>query len=176
MKLFECQHCGQLLFFENTRCERCGYRLGYLPREGVLSALIAESDERWRPLAAPDETLRFCANAAYDACNWLIAADDFGATPFCRACRLNRTVPDLGMAGNLLLWQRLEAAKHRLVYGLLCLGLPLSSRFDDPEKGDYILDASGMRQHIKVRQLESLTDDRPHRPHVRRSRRGPRAP
>jgi hypothetical protein len=24
MKLFECRHCGQLLYFENTRCERCG--------------------------------------------------------------------------------------------------------------------------------------------------------
>ena len=25
MKLFECQHCGQLLYLENTRCERCGH-------------------------------------------------------------------------------------------------------------------------------------------------------
>ena len=31
MKLFTCQHCGQLLYFENTRCERCGHALGYLP-------------------------------------------------------------------------------------------------------------------------------------------------
>ena len=39
MKLFECQNCGQLLYFENTRCERCGHVLGYLPDRAVLSAL-----------------------------------------------------------------------------------------------------------------------------------------
>jgi hypothetical protein len=55
MKLFECQHCGQLLYFENTRCERCGHSLGYLPDRTTLSALTAEDGERWRPLAAPDE-------------------------------------------------------------------------------------------------------------------------
>ena len=33
MKLFECQNCGQPLYFENTRCESCGLRLGYLPVE-----------------------------------------------------------------------------------------------------------------------------------------------
>ena len=46
------------------------------------------------------------------------------AQTFCQACRLNRTIPDLGLPENLLRWQRLEAAKHRLVYSLLRLGLP----------------------------------------------------
>jgi hypothetical protein len=133
MKLFECQHCGQLLYFENTRCERCGHVLGYLPDRTVLSALTAEDGDRWRPLAAPDEPSRFCANAAYDACNWLVPAD--GPDAFCRACRLNRTIPNLGAPENLLLWQRLEAAKHRLVYGLLRLGLPLVSKAEDPQRG-----------------------------------------
>lgn len=133
MKLFECQHCGQLLFFENTACERCGRTLGYLPALGTLSALEPEGDDTWRALAAPAETLRFCANAGHDACNWLVAAGD--SPPFCRACRLNRTIPDLATPGNLLLWQRLETAKHRLVYGLLRLGLPLTSCFEDAEHG-----------------------------------------
>ena len=31
-----------------------------------------------------------------------------------------------------MLWQRLEGAKHRMVYGLLRLGLPLISKADDP--------------------------------------------
>jgi hypothetical protein len=43
MQLFECQHCGQLLYFENTRCERCGHDLGYLPESSVLSALEWEN-------------------------------------------------------------------------------------------------------------------------------------
>lgn len=37
MKLFKCQACGQLLYFENHTCERCGHRLGYLPELGTLS-------------------------------------------------------------------------------------------------------------------------------------------
>ncbi len=133
MKLFECQHCGQLLYFENTRCERCGHVLGYLPDRTMLSALTAEGGDHWRPLAATDEPFRFCANAAHRACNWLVSAN--GRDAFCRACRLNRTIPDLDAPENLLLWQRLEAAKHRLVYGLLRLGLPLVSKFEDAEKG-----------------------------------------
>jgi hypothetical protein len=44
-------------------------------------------------------------------------------------------IPNLDVPENLLLWQRLEAAKHRLVYGLLRLGLPLVSKFEDAEKG-----------------------------------------
>ena len=39
MKLFECQHCGQPLYFENTRCESCGRNLGYLPTDATISAL-----------------------------------------------------------------------------------------------------------------------------------------
>ncbi|HYD67122.1 putative zinc-binding peptidase [Azospirillum sp.] len=133
MKVFHCQSCGQMVYFANTRCERCGHRLGYLPDLAVLSALAPLEGDRWRPLAAPTRPSRFCANAAHDACNWLIPAESPGA--FCQACRLNRTIPDLGPWENRLRWQRLETAKHRLVYGLLRLGLPLVSRFDDPETG-----------------------------------------
>jgi hypothetical protein len=133
VKLFECQNCGQLLYFENTRCERCGFILGYLAGRTTLSALIAAGGERWRPMAAPDETFRFCANAIHGVCNWLVPTD--GADLFCRACRLNRTIPNLQSSGNLLRWKRLEAAKHHLVYGLLRLGLPLSNRFEDAERG-----------------------------------------
>ena len=39
MKLFECQHCGQPLYFENIRCESCGRSLGYLPGAATISAL-----------------------------------------------------------------------------------------------------------------------------------------
>jgi hypothetical protein len=63
MKLFECQHCGQLLYFENTRCERCGHVLGYLPDREILSALTSEGGGRWYHLAAPKEPFGFCANA-----------------------------------------------------------------------------------------------------------------
>src|SRR5919106_4546362 len=147
MKLFECQHCGQLLYFENTRCERCGHDLGYLPDSAVLSALTREDGDRWRLLAAPLGLVRFCANASYDACNWLVPAESSDA--FCRACRHNRTIPDLGVAEHLLRWRRLEAAKHRLVYGLLRLGLPLPSKIEDSESGlafDFLAGPAGRFQ------------------------------
>ena len=141
MKLFECQNCGQLLYFENTKCERCGRVLGYLPDDAALSAVAEEEDGRWRALAAPERLVRFCANAAQGACNWLVPAE--GPDAFCLACRLNRTIPDLGPPEHLLLWQRLEAAKHQLVYSLLRLGLPLVSKFEDPGAGlafDFLAD------------------------------------
>jgi len=41
MKLFECQHCGQPLYFENAHCEGCSRRLGYLPSKEIMAALEA---------------------------------------------------------------------------------------------------------------------------------------
>lgn len=133
MKLFECQNCGQLLHFENTQCGRCGLRLGYLPESSTLSAMEPVDEERWRPLAAPERLFRLCDNAAHDACNWLIPAS--ASARYCEACRLNRTIPDLGEPWRLDAWQRLEAAKHRLVYSLMRLGLPLASKAEDAAGG-----------------------------------------
>lgn len=132
MKLFTCQNCGQLLYFENTRCERCGLSLGYLPDIGTLSAL-QPAGEAWRPLASPERIWRFCANADYAACNWLVPADE--ETPYCMACRHNRTVPDLSVPENVLHWRKLETAKHRLIYTLLKLRLPLRSKWEDADTG-----------------------------------------
>jgi hypothetical protein len=132
MKTFECQHCRQLLYFENTSCMSCGRRLGYLPEIAKLSALEPDGDA-WRALAEPEPRWRFCANAEYDACNWLLPAD--AAESLCRACRHNRTVPDLGDAQNRLRWQRLERAKHHLFYSLLRFRLPLRTRDEAPEDG-----------------------------------------
>ena len=121
MRLFKCQSCGQVLYFENTRCERCGHTLGYLPELGQLSALEPEA-EAFRPLAAPDTLMRFCDNATHDACNWMVpAASD---ARLCPACTHNHTIPDLSDPQNLLLWRRLEIGKHRLFYALDRLRLP----------------------------------------------------
>ena len=143
MHLFACQHCGNLLYFENTRCERCGHRLGYLPDQGLLAALEPVGDDVWRSLSAAGRRYRFCANAAYDACNWMVpeASDE----KFCAACRHNQTVPDLSDPENLSLWRRLELAKHRLFYTLLKLGLPLPTAAEDEEglRFDLLADPEG---------------------------------
>ncbi len=132
MKLYECQHCGQVLYFENRKCERCGYRLGYLPEKGLLSALEARGDA-WLALGAPEQQYVFCANAGHDACNWLVGHN--AGQSYCVACRHNGTIPDLTLPQNLLAWRKIEAAKHRLFYTLLKLRLPLATRGEDPEHG-----------------------------------------
>jgi hypothetical protein len=50
-------------------------------------------------------------------------ADDDGT--LCRACRLNRVIPDLSVEGNLDRWRKIETAKRRAIYSLLALRLPL---------------------------------------------------
>lgn len=135
MKLFECQHCHQPLYFENTRCERCGHRLGYLPDHGTLSALepVAEEDNLWTALAAPGERFKFCHNAELDACNWLLPAESDESK--CTACRHNHIIPDLSDSENLTRWRKLEQAKHHLFYTLTNLKLPMRTRVEDPNDG-----------------------------------------
>ncbi len=140
MRLFKCQHCGQLLFFENRTCGRCGHHLGFLPEEGELSALEPEATA-WQALARPATTWRFCENARWWVCNWMVPAGS--PERFCAACRHNRMVPDLSIAANLGAWTKLELAKHRLFYTLLRLGLPTPNRADDPSHGlvfDFLAD------------------------------------
>ena len=144
MKFFQCQHCNLLLFFENRICERCGHALGYLPIENQLSALEPNGNGQWQTIAIPGNISKFCKNAEYDACNWLIPAQ--ASEQFCIACRHNRTVPDLSDPKNLEYWRKMEFAKHRLFYTLLRLHLPLPNRTDDPTHGlafDFLNDSTG---------------------------------
>jgi hypothetical protein len=122
MKLFKCQHCGQLLHFENDVCERCSHRLGFIFETATLSALEPKADA-WQALASDGKLFRFCDNAKFDVCNWLIGAD--APEIYCTACRHNRTIPDTSVAAGLLAWRKIEAAKHRLFYTLMKLKLPL---------------------------------------------------
>jgi hypothetical protein len=39
MKVFHCDHCSQLVFFENTKCLSCGHRVAYLPDLGLIGSL-----------------------------------------------------------------------------------------------------------------------------------------
>jgi hypothetical protein len=140
MRVFTCQACGQLLYFENVRCERCGHTLGYLPDRQTISALEPADDGTFRALAGRGR-YRFCANQPHGVCNWLVRAAS--KETLCAACRHNRTVPDLSVPENPGLWARIEAAKHRLFYSLIKLGLPLKNRTDDPAHGlafDFLAD------------------------------------
>ncbi|MBO0756491.1 MAG: putative zinc-binding peptidase [Bradyrhizobiaceae bacterium] len=132
MKLFECQHCGQALYFESTHCDGCGRRLGYVPAKEIMAALEpGPADGAWRTAAVPRAGYRFCANADYQVCNWLVESDR--PDIFCGACRHNRMIPDLTVPDNVAHWRKIEVAKHRLFYTLLKLRLPLTTRTEDPD-------------------------------------------
>jgi hypothetical protein len=136
MKVFECQVCGQLLHFENVRCLSCDHPLGYLPDRTTIAALALADDAHWTPapITAAGARYRMCANYRHqDVCNWMVPADD--PDPFCLACRLNETIPDLSVPGNRMLWARLERSKRHALYSILRLGLPLEGKSIDPEQG-----------------------------------------
>ena len=133
MKLFQCQSCENVLYFENRSCVRCNHKLAYLPETGTLSGLKPAADNTWTPLAAPDRPSRFCANAGHDACNWLVPPGS--GQEFCLACRHNGTIPNVSDPPQLFAWQQIEIAKHRLFYSLLRWNLPLKTRNEDPEHG-----------------------------------------
>jgi hypothetical protein len=130
MRLFKCQVCSQLLYFENTRCERCEHTLGYEPLQNQLLALEPHG-QLWSVAGKTGKSYKFCANAAQGVCNWVIDA----ASPdnFCLACRHNGIIPDLSQPQNLANWQKIEIAKHRLIYTLRRLNLPLQTRAENPE-------------------------------------------
>jgi hypothetical protein len=132
MKLFKCQACGQLLYFENTTCEKCSHRLGYLPEINTLSALEPQGSG-WHALAARGHNYRFCANAEFGVCNWLV--ETTYSDNYCLTCQHNRTVPDVGTRDNQVAWRKIEAAKHRLFYTLLRLKLPLDGGGDSSAQG-----------------------------------------
>ncbi|KIH77961.1 hypothetical protein SAMN05660860_02382 [Geoalkalibacter ferrihydriticus] len=127
MKLFTCFNCGNLLYFENTACTSCGAALGFFPDDMILGAMTPTgTDNLW--LAQHNQRrYKMCENyAVHQVCNWMVAQQS--QESFCPACRLNRTIPDLSIGDNIRLWHTLEIEKHRLVYSLLRMGLPLAPR------------------------------------------------
>jgi hypothetical protein len=136
MKVFHCDHCGQLIFFENVRCLSCDHPLAYLPDLEVVGSLEPAGPDRWRsPLPRAEGRLyRLCENfRTHNVCNWAVPAE--GPDALCQSCRLTRVIPDLSVPGHKEAWYKLEVAKRRLVYTLLQLGLPLSNKAEDAERG-----------------------------------------
>ncbi len=184
-------HCGQPVFFRNSKCLACGTPLGYDCERGLLLPLMPGPQEgtwqEWQASGAPasappddaqppslenipgqesasgvsppasaegagpapaipsaqaaesgEPLYKRCLNLSTPAsCNWLVPVED--AADMCRACRLNRTIPDLtdpALPDNGYLWGLVELAKRRLVSALILLGLPVASRMsEDPQRG-----------------------------------------
>lgn len=138
MKLFGCESCGQVAFFENGSCVRCGHGLGFDAEEGVFRTLERreeppEEDEEVGVLNAPALHFRRCANFLLADCNWLVPLRD--DRRYCVSCRLNRTIPNLSNEEGKARWKKIEVAKRRLAYTALALRLPLDPKSEDRPDG-----------------------------------------
>ncbi len=151
MKLFACQRCHQILFFESVVCTRCGATLAYLEDRRLVAAVEPAGEGVWKllqPAATPGAgatTYRLCKNSSdYEVCNWAIPAA--AESPYCLPCRLNHVIPDLSDPAAKAAWHRLEIAKRRVVATLLDLGLPVEPRDDAHPHGlgfDFLKEGSG---------------------------------
>ncbi len=141
MRLYECDHCGQTIHFDNRTCVNCGQRLAFVPERLAMHALAEGEAGTWHLMAAPDHAVRLCANESHDICNWTVPAE--GTETFCVACRHNRLVPDAGTDQGLLQWRRISQAQRHLFYSMLKWNLPRTTRAEDPEGGlvfDFLVD------------------------------------
>lgn len=144
MQRYTCQ-CGQEVFFNNSYCSACNTPLGFVSETQQLHSLIPAynpagelpSDDvasDWLLNGSGSAVYRSCGHLNPDIeCNWLISPDDDNNQ--CISCRLTRTIPVLSEPHNMKRWAALEAAKRRMLYSLLRLGLPFASRLENPKTG-----------------------------------------
>jgi hypothetical protein len=111
LRAFTCGHCGQLVFFENSLCLRCQTPLAFAPSTLQLVTLEGERADDQR-----------CANLTLAECNWLV--EDEGEE-LCRSCRVTTVRPADDDPEGLRNFADAEAAKRRVLYQLLDIGLPV---------------------------------------------------
>ncbi|ADV51160.1 protein of unknown function UCP012641 [Cellulophaga algicola DSM 14237] len=124
MKIFQCGHCNHSVFFENYSCENCGHLTGFRAKDRKM--LTFKSNEVSLFSDRQNIEYKYCKNKEYDVCNWVLKKSS--KEDYCSACQLNRTIPNLSDVENFEKWQHLEIAKHRLIYQLQKIGLPLKSK------------------------------------------------
>jgi hypothetical protein len=139
MRVYNCGHCGHLVFFDSVQCMHCGSKLAFLPDRLTLGALAPAPEAGaglWRPQGpgAAHSLYRPCYNhTTWGACNFAVPA----SSPhlLCVSCRQTQRLPDLSAPLNRLRWIRIEAAKRQLFYTLARLGLQSTDEKTPPEEG-----------------------------------------
>ena len=132
MAPYPCPNCQRLNHFEVRVCPACAFTLGYDPgSDGFL--FLGDGATTWRDGASVPHDVVTCANNnEYAVCNWLVATAD--GTPYCRACRHNRTIPDLSVPTVPDRWGKVEAAKRRMFHTLIRLNLPIEIKIDESDQ------------------------------------------
>ena len=142
MRLYTCDNCHNLLYFENDTCLKCGHTVGFDPGKLDLISITTSDNIEYIDVTDSSARYRHCDNRSHGVCNWLIGINDHSS--YCIACQLNRTIPFL-TPENRIRWKRIEVAKHRLVYSLLRLNLPLYPKLHEDDNGlifDFMADVS----------------------------------
>lgn len=121
MRDFRCPNCGQQLAFENSRCLGCDSDIGF------------DLDSFSFVTIQPDDTYVRCANSTVAVCNWVLPAAS--GEQLCRSCALTRTRPSDDDAVGLPEFADAEMAKRRLIAELTELGLPITARTADGDRG-----------------------------------------
>ncbi|MEJ7929127.1 putative zinc-binding metallopeptidase [Ramlibacter sp. AN1015] len=138
MRTFDCEQCGQALYYENSTCLRCGSALAFLPDRMDLCAIEPVGDDApglWQrrmpkfqraagaagASAAPGRWRLCMHHEQTQACNFAVPEDDLN--PLCVSCRQTRVLPDLSVPQNQRRFYRIEGAKRRLFFTLARLGL-----------------------------------------------------
>lgn len=148
MRAFACPNCRRLVHFEVRVCPGCSATLGYDPAVDTFR-FLADGATTWRDGEGKAADVVVCANNDdFGICNWLVDRDD--PQPLCRACRHNRTIPDLAEPSVPPRWARIEAAKRRLFHTLIHLGLPLETKAQETGDAqglafDFLYDAAAER-------------------------------
>jgi hypothetical protein len=125
MRVFTCDNCGQLVFFDNSRCLRCHSPLGYLHRHRDVVALTEVAPDRLVDLSSTPQAWQRCATEKLTGCNWLVPA---GTGALCESCVLTRTRAADDDPEGLAELVTAEMAKRRLVFQLAELDLPVGPR------------------------------------------------
>ena len=150
-RAYQCQ-CGRPIFLGNSECLACHTPLGYVVESLGVVPLAAATFQGAEPDSltvfgdTQGKAYRRCINLMTAAsCNWMVPAPRPGdqtsfnttglAPGYCLCCSVTRTIPDLSIETNGVLWRKLEQGKRRLLSQLLALGLPVVSRHSDPVHG-----------------------------------------
>ena len=74
MRVFTCDSCGQLVFFDNSQCLRCNSPLGYVHQRRDVVALTEVAVDHLVDTGIPVRAWQWCATKSVTGCNWLVPA------------------------------------------------------------------------------------------------------
>jgi hypothetical protein len=149
MKLFTCNNCNNTLYFENTLCLKCNNPVGFDSLSLSMLTMNRNPNNNTLTDTQNNKSYKYCYNKHEHTCNWIIPTENYAN--YCVACELNRTIPTLSEAQNRERWHKIELAKHRLIYSLLKLHLPLKRKLNSSVEGlafDFTTDTSAIKKVI----------------------------